>query len=68
MAKDFWDTKVTMHLTVKQKTNATLIELAKELNKPIKQIVESLLEESETYKNKLKELEEEGRFTPIYYN
>jgi len=68
MAKDFWDTKVTMHLTVKQKTNAVLVELAKEFNKPIKQIVEVLLEESKTYKNKLKELEKEGRFAPIYYN
>ena len=65
--KEFWDTKITMHLTVKQKTNVTLIELAKELNKPIKQIIETLLEESETYKNKLKELEKEGRFVPINY-
>jgi len=65
MAKKFWDQRVTMHLTVKQKTNTTLIEIAKELNKPIKQIVETLLEESETYKNKFKELEKEGRFKPI---
>jgi len=68
MAKDFWDTKVTMHLTVKQKTNATLVELAKEFNKPVSQILDFLLEESKTYKNKFKELEEEGRFAPIYYS
>ncbi len=66
--KDFWDTKVTMHLTVKQKTNATLVELAKEFNKPVSQILDFLLEESKTYKNKFKEFEEGGRFTPIYYN
>ena len=61
-AKNIWDQAITFHLTVPQKTNFVLVELAKDMGVPIKRVVENILKESKTYKQKEKELEEKGFF------
>jgi hypothetical protein len=67
MAKTFWDTRLTMHLTFTQKTNEILKELAMEKGVPYKQILEQIINESETFKKKEQELEQEGRFKPFRF-
>lgn len=62
MAKDLWDKKITMHLTFTQKTNAILIEIAKEKEIPLSQVLEEILKESKIYNAKLKELVNKGYF------
>jgi len=67
MAKTFWDTRLTMHLTFTQKTHEILKELAIEKRVPYKQILEQIINESETFRKKEKELEKEGRFKPFKF-
>lgn len=60
--KSIWEQAVTFHVTVPQKENFILVELAKDMGVPIKRVIENILKESKTYKQKEKELEEKGCF------
>ena len=61
-SKNIWDQAITFHVTVPQKTNFVLVELAKDMGVPIKRVIENILKESEIYKQKEKELEGKGYF------
>jgi len=61
-SKNFWEQAITFHVTVSQKVNFILIELAKDMGVPIKRVIEEIIKESESYKRKEKELEEKGFF------
>ena len=61
-AKNIWEQAITFYVTVPQKTNFVLVELAKDMGVPIKRVIENILKESKTYKQKEKELEEKGHF------
>lgn len=61
-AKNIWEQAITFHTTVSQKTNFVLVELAKDMGVPIKRVIENILKESATYKQKEKELEGKGYF------
>ncbi len=61
-AKNIWDQAITFHPTIKQKTNFILVELAKDMDLPVTKILEKLLYESTTFKQKEKELEKKGYF------
>jgi len=62
--KSIWETSVTVHATLKEKTNTTLLEIAKEFKGRLSKakIIEQLLNESPTFKNKMDELEKEDFF------
>ncbi len=60
--KNIWEQAITFYVTVPQKTNFVLIELAKDMGVPIKRVIENILKESETFRSKEKELEEKGHF------
>jgi len=61
-SKSIWEQAITFHVTVPQKTNFVLVELAKDMGVPIKRVIENILNESAVYKDKLKELENKGHF------
>ena len=60
--KNIWEQAITFHVTVPQKANFVLVELAKDMGVPIKRVIEHILKESSTYRKKERELEEKGFF------
>jgi len=60
--KSIWEQAVTFHVTVPQKENFILVELAKDMNVPIKRVLSMLIKESETFAKKARELENKGYF------
>ncbi len=60
--KDVLDSALTLHLTVKERTNRILYELAKEQEATKSKILETLLHESASFKKKLEDLKKKGVF------
>jgi len=60
--KEIYDSSVTVHLTLKEKVNLVLFMLAKEHEATKSKVLEKIISESDTFKEKLSELEEEGFF------
>ena len=60
--KDLKESSVTVHLTIKEKSNLVLYMLAKETEATKSKVLEKIISESETFKNKLHELESNGLF------
>ncbi|WP_201353828.1 hypothetical protein [Hydrogenimonas urashimensis] len=58
--KDVLDSSLTLHLTVKERTNRVLFELAKENEATKSKILEMLLKESPPFKQKYEELKKNG--------
>ncbi len=60
--KNVYDSAVTLHLTVKERTNIILCELAAEQEATKSKIIEELLKESETFQIKYKTLKTRNYF------
>jgi len=60
--KDVMDSSVTVHLTLKERINLVLYMLAKDNEATKSKVLEQLISESTTFKEKLSELESEGFF------
>ena len=58
--KDVMDSAMTLHLTVKERTNLVLLELAKEKEVTKSKVIEELLKESPSFNKKMKKLQEIG--------
>jgi len=58
--KDIYDSAVTLHITVKERTNIILLDIATEKESTKSRIIETLLKESKTFRQKYKELKKEG--------
>jgi hypothetical protein len=58
--KDVMDCSVTVHLTLKEKANLVLYMLAKESSSTKSKVLEQVISESPTFKEKLSKLEAEG--------
>jgi|GEM_PF-4796263 len=60
--KSVYDSSVTLHLTVKERTNIIICELAARKESTKSKIIEELLQESQTFKKAYAMLNAQNRF------
>ena len=62
MAKSIWECCITVHSSIKEKTNSVLLALAKEKGSQKSKIMQELIETHPDYEKKKIEMEKEGFF------
>ena len=62
MAKSIWECCITVHSSIKEKTNSVLLALAKDKGGQKSKIMQELIESHPDYVKKVKEMEREGYF------
>lgn len=60
--KSIWECAITVHSSIKEKTNSVLLSLAREKGTQKSKIMQELIESHPEYKKKTKEMEEDGYF------
>ena len=60
--KSIWECCITVHSSIKEKTNSVLLALAKEKGGQKSKIMQELIESHPEYEKKKKEMEEDGFF------
>ncbi len=60
--KNIWDCCITVHSSIKEKTNTVLLALAKDKGSQKSKIMQELIETHPDYEKKKKEMEIEGYF------
>ncbi len=62
MHKSIWDCSITVHSSIKEKTNSVLLALAKDKGSMKSKIMQELIETHPEYERKKIEMEREGFF------
>jgi hypothetical protein len=60
--KNIWDCHMTLHFSIKEKTNSVILSIAKEKQCQKSRVIQKLLESHPEYKEKVKQMEDEGFF------
>ena len=62
MGKSIWDGHITLHSSIKERTNSVLLSLARDKNCMKSRIIHELIESHPEFKKKRKDMEKEGYF------
>ena len=62
MSKSIWDCHITLHSSIKEKTNSVLLSIAKDKKCMKSRIMQDLIESHPEFQKKKEEMEKEGYF------
>jgi len=62
MSKSIWDCHITLHSSIKEKTNSVLLSIARDKDLQKSRVMQELIESHPEFKKKREEMEKEGYF------